>query len=114
MLTIDELGKAGSGTSAHPGDGSSSFRRILVPVRSPGESGPALAMAGRICAMTGGVLRLVHVRTCDPPLPIAGRFYMETPGEAAAAREPPRLWSMPGPGMWPWRSRGRRPRGPPT
>ena len=99
MLTIDELGKAGSGTSAHPGDGSSSFRRILVPVRSPGESGPALAMAGRICAMTGGVLRLVHVRTCDPPLRSAARFYRETIGEAAAVLEEALLaaWARGGP-----------------
>jgi nucleotide-binding universal stress UspA family protein len=33
---------------------------------------------------TGGELRLVHVRTCDPPLPIVGRFYLATRGEATA------------------------------
>ena len=71
MLTIDESEIAGPGAGAYPGDGRSSFRRILVPVRWPGESGPALAVAARICGTTGGVLRLVHVRACDPPWPIA-------------------------------------------
>jgi hypothetical protein len=70
-------------------------------VRSPGESGPALAVAARICGMTGGVLRLAHVRTCDPPLPISGsgRFYLETPGEAGAVLEEARLmaWACGGP-----------------
>jgi len=84
MLTIDELEIAGPCAGAHPGDGSSSFRRILVPVRSPGESRPALAVAARICGMTGGVLRLVHVRTCDPPLRSPARFYRETADQAAA------------------------------
>lgn len=127
MLTIDELEMAGPGADAHPADGRFSFCRILVPVASPGESGPALAVAARICGMTGSVLRLVHVRTCDPPLPIAGRFYLETAGEAAAVLEEARLmaWACGGPrattvevdaraAMWPWRSRGRRPRGLPT
>jgi nucleotide-binding universal stress UspA family protein len=99
MLTIDELEMAGPGAGAHPADGRFSFRRILVPVASPGESGPALAVAARICGMTSGVLRLVHVRTCDPPLPIAGRFYLETAGEAAAVLEEARLmaWACGGP-----------------
>jgi nucleotide-binding universal stress UspA family protein len=87
MLTIDELEIAGPGTGAHAGDGKSPFRRILVPVYWPGESGPALVVAARICGMTGGVLRLVHVRTCDPPLRSAARFYRETAGEAAAVLE---------------------------
>ena len=49
--------------------------------------------------MTGGVLRLVHVRTCDPPLPISGRFYLETVGEAAAVLEEALLtaWACGGP-----------------
>ena len=50
------------------GDDGSWFRRILVPVREPGQAYPAMAAAARICGLTGGVLRLVHVRTCDPPL----------------------------------------------
>jgi nucleotide-binding universal stress UspA family protein len=87
MLTIDPREIAGPGTDAHPGDGRSSFRRILVPVRSLGESGQALAVAARICGMTAGVLRLVHVRTCDPPLRSAARFYRETAGQAAAVLE---------------------------
>ena len=98
-LTIGELEIAAPGTGAHAGDGRSSFRRILVPVHSPGESGPALAAAARICGMTGGVLRLVHVRTCDPPLRSSARFYRETAGEAAAVLEQARLmaWACGGP-----------------
>jgi nucleotide-binding universal stress UspA family protein len=99
MLTIDELEMAGPGTGAHAEDGRSPFRRILVPVHSPGESGPALAVAARICALGNGVLRLVHVRTCDPPLPVAGRCYLETAGDAAAVLEEALLlaWACGGP-----------------
>ena len=98
MLTTDELEIAAPGTGAHAGDGRSPFRRILVPVASPGDSGPALAAAARICGMTGGVLRLVHVRTCDQ-LPRSGRFYLETAAEAAAALEQALLiaWACGGP-----------------
>ena len=63
MLTIDEREITGPGTGAHPGDGTSSFRRILVPARAPDESCPPLAVAARLCGMTGGVLCPVHVRT---------------------------------------------------
>jgi nucleotide-binding universal stress UspA family protein len=99
MLTLDPREIVGPGTGAHPGDGRSSFRRILVPVRSPGGSGPALAVAARVCGMTGGVLRLVHVRTCDPPLRSAARFYRETAREAAAVLEETLLmaWACGGP-----------------
>jgi nucleotide-binding universal stress UspA family protein len=63
-----------------------SLRRILVPVRSPGESAEALATAARVCGRTiNGVLRLVHVRIYDPPMPrCPGRFYPETAAEAVA------------------------------
>jgi len=99
MLTIDERKIAGPGTGARPADGSSAFRRILVPVSAPDESRPALAVAARICALGNGVLRLVHVRICDPPLPIAGSFYLETVGEAAAVLEEALLmaWACGGP-----------------
>ena len=99
MVTIDDREIAVLGTGAPPIDGGSSFRRILVPVRSPGESSPALAVAARICAMTNGVLRLVHVRTCDPPLRSPARFYRETIGEAAAVLEEALLaaWACGGP-----------------
>jgi nucleotide-binding universal stress UspA family protein len=99
ILTIDQRETTIPGSGAHPGDGTSLFRRILAPVRSPGKAYPALVIAARICGMTGGVLRLVHVRICDPPLPIAGRFYLETPGEAAAALEEALLmaWACGGP-----------------
>ena len=99
MLTIDQREIAVPGTGAHLGDGRSSFRRILVPVRSPDESAPALAAAARICGMTGGALRLVHVRTCDPPQRSAARFYRETIGEAAAVLDEALLaaWACDGP-----------------
>jgi nucleotide-binding universal stress UspA family protein len=99
MLSIDQREIAGPGTDAHLGDGRSSFRRILVPVRSPGESAPALAVAARLCGTASGVLRLVHVRTCDPPLRSPGRFYRETVGEAAAVLEEALLaaWAGGGP-----------------
>jgi nucleotide-binding universal stress UspA family protein len=68
-----------------PGDGPS-FRRIFVPVRLPAESAEALAAAARVCGSTiSGVLRLVHVRMYDPPMPrCPARFYPETAAEAAA------------------------------
>jgi nucleotide-binding universal stress UspA family protein len=99
MLTIDQREMTVPGGCVYRGDGDSWFRRILVPVRAPDESCPALAVAARICALGNGVLRLVHVRTCDPPLPIAGRFYLETAGEAAAVLEEALLmaWAYGGP-----------------
>jgi nucleotide-binding universal stress UspA family protein len=99
MLTIDQREIARPGTGAHLGDGRSSFRRILVPVRSPGESAPALAAAARICGLASGVLRLVHVRTCDPPQRSAARFYREATAEAAAVLEEALLtaWACGGP-----------------
>jgi len=99
MLTIDQRKMTVPGGGVYRGDGDSWFRRILVPVRAPGQAYPALAMAARICGTTGGVLRLVHVRTCDPPLPIVGRFYLATPGEATAVLEEALLaaWACGGP-----------------
>ena len=99
MLTIDQREIAGPATGAHSSDGRSSFRRLLVPVRSPAQAGPALAVAARLCAQVGGALRLVHVRTCDPPLRSAARFYRETPDQAAALLERALLtaWACGGP-----------------
>jgi nucleotide-binding universal stress UspA family protein len=99
MLAIDEREIAVPGAGAPSTEDRSSFRRILVPVRSTAESGPALAVAARICAMTNGVLRLVHVRTCDPPLRSAARFYLETISEATAVLEEALLaaWACGGP-----------------
>ena len=96
---MDEREITGPGTCADGAGGRSSFRRILVPVRSPGQAGPALAAAARICALAGGALRLVHVRTCDPPQRSAARFYRETIGEAAAVLEDALLaaWAYGGP-----------------
>ncbi len=55
-------------------------------MRSAVESTEALAVAARVCSSTiNGVLRLVHVRMYDPPMPrCPGRFYPETAAEAAA------------------------------
>ena len=99
MLTIDQREMTVPGGGVYRADGDSWFRRILVPVRAPGQAYPAMAVAARICGITGGVLRLVHVRTCDPPLPIVGRCYLETPGEATAVLEEALLaaWACGGP-----------------
>jgi nucleotide-binding universal stress UspA family protein len=45
------------------------------------------------------MLRLVHVRTCDPPQRRAARFYRETAGQAAAVLEEALLaaWACGGP-----------------
>jgi len=69
-----------------PDGGESSFRRILIPVRSPSESAEALAVGARVCRSTiNGVLRLIHIRIYDPPMRgCPGRFYPETVAEAAA------------------------------
>ena len=99
MLTTDQREMTVPGGGVYRGDGDSWLRRILVPVCAPGQAYPAMAAAARICGMTGGVLRLVHVRTYDPPLPIVGRSYLETPGEAAAVLEEALLaaWACGGP-----------------
>jgi nucleotide-binding universal stress UspA family protein len=99
MLTIDQREMTVPGGGVYRGGGGSWFRRILVPVSAPDQAYPALAVAARICAPGNGVLRLVHVRTCDPPLPIAGRLYLETPGEATAVLEEALLaaWACGGP-----------------
>ena len=85
MSASYDLEVAVPGTDMPGGDGPS-FRRILVPVRSPGESAEALAAAARICNSTiNGVLRLIHVRIYDPPMPrCPGPFYPETAAEATA------------------------------
>ena len=86
MSASYDLEAAVPGTGVPDADDGPSFRRILVPVRSPGESAEALAVAARVCGSTiNGVLRLVHVRMYDPPMPrCPGRFYPETAAEAAA------------------------------
>ncbi|HJY72824.1 MAG TPA: universal stress protein [Streptosporangiaceae bacterium] len=85
MSISHDLQVAVPGTDV-PFGGEPSFRRIFVPVRSPGESAEALAVAARACSSTvNGVLRLVHVRMYDPPMPrCPGRFYPESAAEATA------------------------------
>jgi nucleotide-binding universal stress UspA family protein len=86
MSTWHELQVAVPGIDVPDAGDGPSFQRIFVPVRSPGESAEALTVAARVCSSTvNGVLRLVHVRMYDPPMPrCPGRFYPETAAEAAA------------------------------
>ncbi len=86
MSASYDLEVAVPGADVPDAGGGSSFRRIFVPVRSPGESAEALALAARVYSSTvNGVLRLVHVRMYDPPMPkCPGRFYPETAAAAAA------------------------------
>ena len=99
MLTIDQREIAGPATaSAGPAwagerTGTRSRRKEDLP---PLECAP---VAARLCAQVGGALRLVHVRTCDPPLRSAARFYRETPDQAAALLEQALLtaWACGGP-----------------
>jgi len=85
MSVSHELEVAVPGTDV-PDGGEPSSRRIFVPVRSPSESAEALAAAARVWSSTvNGVLRLVHVRMYDPPMPrCPGRFYPESAAEAVA------------------------------
>jgi nucleotide-binding universal stress UspA family protein len=85
MSVSHDLEVAIPGTDV-PDGGEPSSRRIFVPVRSPGESAEALAAAARVWSSTvNGVLRLVHVRMYDPPMPrCPGRFYPESAAEAVA------------------------------
>jgi nucleotide-binding universal stress UspA family protein len=84
MSASYDLGVAAPNTDAPDFGGGPSFRRILVPVRSAAESAEALTAAARVCSSTiNGVLRLVHVRVYDPPMPrCPSRFYPETVAEA--------------------------------
>ena len=86
MSASYDLKAAVPGTDGPDSGDGPSFRRIFVPVRSPGESAEALAAATCVCGSTiNGVLRLVHVRIYDPPMPrCPGRFYPETAAEARA------------------------------
>ena len=92
MLTIDEREITGPGTGAHPEDGASSFRRILVPARhrtSPARrwrwrrgsaASPAVSCAWSTCRPAGlvnGDSYSLHVKgakasgtvsfSCEPP-----------------------------------------------
>jgi nucleotide-binding universal stress UspA family protein len=86
MSAPHELEIAVPGSDVPAGGEGPSGRRILIPVRSPGDSAEALAVAVRVCGSTiNGVLRLLHVRIYDPPMPrCPGRFYPESVAEAEA------------------------------
>jgi nucleotide-binding universal stress UspA family protein len=72
------------GFDALASGGGPSFGRILVPIGLPDEAAETLAVAARVCRSASSVLRLIHVRIYDPPLRNSGRFYPQTPDEAAA------------------------------
>ena len=86
MSASYDLELAAPGTDSPDAGNGQSFRRIFVPIRSAGESADALAAATRICGSTvNSILRLVHVRIYDPPMPrCPSRFYLETAAEATA------------------------------
>lgn len=89
MSTSYDLKAAVPDADAPDAGGGPSVRRILVPVRSPGESAEALAAAVRVCSSTiNCMLCLVHVRIYDPPRPrCPGPFYPETAAQATALLE---------------------------
>jgi nucleotide-binding universal stress UspA family protein len=62
--------------------GGGSMNRILIPVDAFGHGASALALGARIASAIGGQLRVVHIRTFDPPLRGTGRFYTESSTEA--------------------------------
>ena len=99
MLTKNELELAFPGTDTPAAGDEPSLRRVLVPVRAPGEAAEALAVAARLCSTISGLLRLVHVRIYDPPVRGAGRFYPETVGDASALLDEALLivWACGGP-----------------
>jgi nucleotide-binding universal stress UspA family protein len=86
MSASHHLEGAVPGTDVPTGGDGPRGRRILIPVRSPGESAEALAVAARVCGSTiNSVLRLLHVRIYDPPMPrCPSRFYPESVAEAEA------------------------------
>jgi nucleotide-binding universal stress UspA family protein len=69
------------------------FHRIVVPVDAAGRSSDALATALRAADPIEGRLRLIHVRTWQPPPPPSredgffpaggGELFTETPQQAA-------------------------------
>ena len=68
----------------HTGEGSGSYRRVLVPIDSPGSFSCASAVAAGIRHPVEGAVRFVHVRISDPPARGGERFYPETREEAAS------------------------------
>lgn len=62
--------------------GGRELRRICVPVDAAGRSGAAVSLAGQLSVAADGVIRLVHVRTWDPPARSARRLFAESELEA--------------------------------
>jgi hypothetical protein len=66
MYSLLEAAVPGTGQLG-PGGGPS-FRRILVPIRQVSDAAGTLAVAAPACDAPTGMLRLAHVRICDPPV----------------------------------------------
>lgn len=95
MSVIHEPEIAGPGTDELADGGGPSFRRVLVPIRSAADAAQALAVAARACSLTSGSLRLLYVRTFDPPVRGYGRFYPQSVSQAAAVPDEalPVVWA---------------------
>ena len=94
MRAIDQLDRLIPETGSWPGGGSRTSR-ILVPAATPGQGAAAIDAVGRLFP-EGAVLRLLHVRMFEPPMPrCPGRLYLETAEEAAAVLDDilPAAWT---------------------
>ncbi len=96
MSVTHEPEIAEPGTDELAGGGWPSLRRVLVPIRSAADAAQTLAVAARACSLASGSLRLLHVRTFDPPVRGYGRFYPQSVSEAAAVTDEalPAVWSF--------------------
>lgn len=73
------------GASPDGAGGGGSLRRILVPVDPFGQAARAVGVAAQFAtAVSGGQLRVVHVRTWEPSGRGPGRFFFESSAEATA------------------------------
>jgi len=83
MTSMDQFSVSLPDGAAQYGGGGSP-QRMLVPVRGPGDSAAALAVAARACAAVNGSLRVLHIRIYDPPVRSCSRFYPESSEQATA------------------------------
>lgn len=95
MPVIHEPAVAEPGADGLASGGGPSFGRILVPIRTAADAAQTLEVAARACSWTNATLRLLHVRTFDPPVRGYGRFYPRTLSEATAIPDEalPVIWA---------------------